>query len=203
MNLIDLNDGIDEHKLINFCKDASSDDKMPASENMNVTNWRQKSNTLFHAMFTQKRFNRENRAGYLIIEENEQYIGGSGFYPLENDPNICLVSVRTYVIKSERSKSLNGIHLLPRQIELAKEMNYKSLILTFNSYNLWLKNLIERGSGVNNNFLGLYVPEVYKGWKSLDWTINIQYTKQWCLYKHLDDSYDSAFKKTMSNIRVD
>jgi hypothetical protein len=203
MNLIDLNDGVDERKLINFCKDASSDDKMPASENMDVTNWEQKSNTLFHAMFTQKRFNRENRAGYLIIEENEQYIGGSGFYPLESDPNICLVSVRTYVIKTERSKSLNGVHLLPRQIELAKEMNYKSLILTFNKYNLWLMNLIERGGGVNNNFLGLYVPETYKGWKSLDWTINIQYTKQWCLYKHLDDSYDSTFKKTMTNIRVD
>lgn len=203
MNLIDLNDGVDKHKLINFCKDASTDNKMPASENMDVIDWEQKPNTLFHAMFTQKRFNRENRAGYLIIEENDQYIGGSGFYPLENDPNICLVSVRTYVIKTKRSRSLNGVHILPRQIELAKEMNYKSLILTFNKYNLWLMNLIERGGGANNNFLGLHVPETYKGWKPLDWTINIQYTKQWCLYKHLDNSYDSTFKKTMSNIRVD
>jgi hypothetical protein len=203
MNLLDLNDGFDEHKLIEFCKDSFSDSKMPSAENMDIIDWEQKPNTLFHSLFIQHRFDKEKRAGYLVIEEDEKYIGGSGFYPLENDPNICLVSVRTYVIKSERSKSLNGIHLLPKQIELAKEMNYRTIILTFNEYNLWLKNLIERGNGANKNFLGLYVPDTYKDWKSLDWTINIQYTKQWCLYKHIDESYDDEFKKIMSSIRFD
>lgn len=201
MRVIDLNDEIDDDKLFEFCKDGLNDSKMPASENMDVDNWENKPHTLLHTLFRQRRFDRENRAGYLVVDTGKKYIAGSGFYPLEEDPNVCLISVRTYIIKTERGHLLNGYYLLPKQIELATNLNYKSVIITFNKYNLWLKDSIERANKNRSKILGKRIPESYKGWNSLNHTINIQYTKQWCLYKHIDNNYDRFFRNTMANIR--
>jgi hypothetical protein len=50
--------------------------------------------------------------------------------------------------------------------------------------------------------IGRKVPKAYFGWTSLEYPINIQYTKQWCLFKHLDQSYDTEFHKQMANLRA-
>ncbi len=203
MNVLDTNDYCDVEKLIHFCKDAANNNNMPASKNLDVDDWENKSHTLLHNLFIQHRFDKENRAGYLIAEKNNKYIAGSGFYPLDIDPNICIAGTRTYTIVKERGDLSHGNFILPRQLELIKGYNYKTVILTFNEYNLWLKKWIEKLGKKKSSIIGKKVPEIYFGWSSLDHPINIQYTKQWCLYRHLDESYDTQFHEQMANLRTD
>jgi hypothetical protein len=201
MNIIDTNNSCDIEKLINFCKDSVSDD-MPGSKNLEVDDWENKSHTLLHNLFIQHRFDKKNRAGYIIGEQDNKYIAGSGFYPLYTDPNICIAGTRTYTIIKGRGDFTHGNFILPKQLELAKEYNYKTIIITFNEYNLWLKEGIEKLGRREASAIGKKVPRIYFGWESLEYPINIQYTKQWCLYKHLDHSYDTEFHKQMANLRA-
>ena len=201
MNIIDTNNYCDIEKLINFCKDSSNDD-LPGSKNLEVDDWENKSHTLLYNLFISHRFAKENRAGYIIAEQEEKYIAGSGFYPLSVDPNICIAGTRTYTIINRRGDFIHGNFILPKQIELAKSYNYKTIIMTFNEYNLWLKEGIEKLGKREISAIGRKVPKAYFGWTSLEYPINIQYTKQWCLFKHLDQSYDTEFHKQMANLRA-
>jgi hypothetical protein len=201
MNIVDTNDYCDIEKLIRFCKDAAYDD-VPSSENLNVEDWKNKPHTLLYNLFISQRFAKENRAGYIIGEKDDKYVAGSGFYPLDVNPNICIAGTRTYTIIKSRGDFIHGNSILPKQIELAKKYNYKTIIMTFNEYNLWLKEGIEKLGKKEISAIGRKVPEVYFGWTSLEYPINIQYTKQWCLYKHLDQYYDTEFLKQMANLRA-
>ena len=175
---------------------------MPGSKNLEVDDWENKSHTLLHNLFIQHRFDKKNRAGYIIGEQDNKYIAGSGFYPLYTDPNICIAGTRTYTIIKGRGDFTHGNFILPKQLELAKEYNYKTIIITFNEYNLWLKEGIEKLGRREASAIGKKVPRIYFGWESLEYPINIQYTKQWCLFKHLDQSYDTEFRKQMANLRA-
>ena len=202
MNLVDTNDHCDIEKLIHFCKDSAYDD-MPASENLNVENWGNKSHTLLYNLFISRRFARENRAGYIIAEQDDRYIAGSGFYPSDNDANICIAGSRTYTVIKKRGGLIHGNFILPKQIELAEAYSYKTIILTFNEYNMWLKKAIEQLGKKEGSIIGGKVPEIYLGWTSLEYPVNIKETKQWCLYRHLDQTYDNTFKQIMADIRTD
>ena len=113
MNIIDTNNSCDIEKLINFCKDSVSDD-MPGSKNLEVDDWENKSHTLLHNLFIQHRFDKKNRAGYIIGEQDNKYIAGSGFYPLYTDPNICIAGTRTYTIIKGRGDFTHGNFILPK-----------------------------------------------------------------------------------------
>lgn len=201
MNIIDTNNSCDIEKVINFCKDAA-DDNMPGAKNLEVHDWDKKPHTLLYNLFIQHKFAKEKRAGYIIAEKDNKYVAGSGFYPLDSDPNICVAGTRTYTVIKGRGDFTHGNFILPKQIELAREYNYKTIILAFNEYNLWLKEGIEKLGRREISAIGKKVPETYFGWSSLDYPINIQYTKQWCLYKHLDQSYDTEFHQQMANLRA-
>jgi hypothetical protein len=202
MNIIDTNNSFSFEKLVTFCKDASTDD-MPASKNLDINDWENKPHTLLYNLFISRRFDKENRAGYIFAEQDNKYIAGAGFYPLTEDPNICIAGTRTYTIINKRGDFIHGNFVLPKQIELAKTYDYKTIILTFNEYNLWLKEGIENLGKRKISTIGRKIPDSYCGWLSLEYPINIQYTKQWCLYKHLDQSYDTDFHKQMAYLRTD
>jgi hypothetical protein len=121
---------------------------------------------------------------------------------LTTDPNVYIIAVRGYTVKEYRSRLVHGKYLLPIQAEFAKKENFKTMILTVNEYNLWFKDGIEKlGNGLS--FLGTRVPKVYEGWKSFDFPVTIQYTKQWCLYKSIDETYYNNFYKSMELIKAE
>lgn len=200
IEVFDINDRCDEEKLLTFCEDSTSDTKMPGSANLDVDEWFDKPNTLLHTIFTQKRFTKENRAGYIIVEKNNSYVAGSGFFALDEDPNVCICASRTYTLVDERLNMYHGNYILPMQYKYARLYNYKTLIMTFNEYNLWLKKSVERLSS-GGGLLGKKVPEAFYGWNSLEYPILLKGTKQWCLYKHIDPQYDESFKNTMLGIK--
>lgn len=202
MQILQITSESDQTKMFDFCQTAISDSEMPASVNIDPTDWKNQSNTLLYTLFIQRRFDASNRAGYFLLENNGTSIASSGCYPLPNDPNICIVVARGYTIKEERAKFHHGNYLLPKQIETAMKYNYKTLLITVNEYNLWFRDGIAKFSN-GGAALGKRIPKVYKGWQTLDYPVNIQYTKQWCLYKHIDESYDNTFNETMANLRTD
>lgn len=201
MHIKQVDSNTERITVFNFCQTAITDIKKPASINIDPTDWVNQPHTLMHALFIQRRFDANNRAGYFLLEKEGKIIAGSGCYPLPEDPNICNVIVRGYTVKEERAKFSHGRYLLPKQIETAKQYNFKTLLFTVNEYNLHLKDGILKLSNGGAS-LGERVPESYSGWKSLDYPVTIQYTKQWCLYKHLDESYDRQFLATMSLLRT-
>lgn len=202
MNVILVNSDFDQQQLINFCQTAESDTEMKATVNLDTENWQEKSHSLLHAVFIQKRFDQNNRAGYFLLEKDNEYIAGSGCYPLADDPNICVMVSRGYTVKKERGNWYHGKYLLPRQFDIARDCNYKTAIITVNEYNQWFKQGIEKLSS-GKALIGNRVPEVYRGWQTLSFPITVQYTKQWCLYKHLDNTYDNNFHNTMAKLRAD
>ena len=202
MKVILVDSNFNQEQLEIFCQNSISDTEMKATVNMDFENWQEKPHTLLHAVFIQKRFDHNNRAAYFLLDKENKYIAGSGCYPLSDNPNICIVVSRGYTVKEERGHWYHGKYLLPRQLELAQEHGYKTAIITVNEYNQWFKKGVEKLSN-GKSLIGNRVPEVYRGWSTLPFPVTIQHTKQWCLYKHLDDKYDNEFHNTMAQLRTD
>lgn len=202
MNVILVDSNFNQEQLEIFCQNSISDTEMKATVNMDFENWQEKPHTLLHAVFIQKRFDHNNRAAYFLLDKENKYIAGSGCYPLATDPNICIIAVRGYTVKKHRSRLVQGKHLLPAQVDFAKQQGFKTMILTVNEYNIWFKDGIEKLSN-GLSFLGTKVPKVYEGWKSFEFPVTIQYTKQWCLYKNIDETYYNNFYNSMKLIKAE
>jgi hypothetical protein len=201
MKLISINEELNFEKIYNFCKCAANDDN-PAADNMSVSDWENNSASLLNAIYKQKRFDKTNNADYFFLEHNDHYIAGSGFNHLDCDANICILGVRTHTLISYRSQLLHGNLILPTQKEIAKQLGYKSLIMTFNEYNRWLIDCINHLSVNKGKILGHRVPEFYKNWNTLDFKISVRHTDQLCCYQHIDTSYSETFFNSLNTIRV-
>jgi hypothetical protein len=202
MNLVSIHDELNFEKIYNFCKKSNSDDS-PAAKNMSVEDWENNHASLLNTIYIQKRFDKSKKAGYWFVEEDNCYIAGSGCYPLDTDGNISILGVRTYTLIEYRSKLLHGNLILPKQQELSEQLEYKSLILTFNEYNLWLLKGVESLSSGRGKIIGNRIPNFYKSWNKLDFKIAVKYTEQWCMYKHIDETYHDSFMQSMADIRSD
>ena len=201
MRVIQFNKEFDLDKIVNFLSTASQEDD-PASKNMEVENWREKKHTLLFSLLEENRFSYDRSEYFFLENEDEEYISGAGIYPADFDSNVAILQVRAYTLKEHRGSLVHGNYIIPAQIEFAKLHNYKTLLFTFNEYNLPLMKGVERISSSNGKLLGNKVPEAFKGWKSLGYPVNIKYTKQWCLYKHLEEDYHEQFVRTMADIRT-
>lgn len=200
MKLISDLSKIDKEKLIQLCE-QSLDDDMPAATNMDVNNWSSKSNTLLYNLYIKKIYNKENKAGFFILENNNRYIAASGFYPFPDNLNICILGSRTYTSKDFRGQTLQGQYILPAQFNNAIDLNYKTVVITFNEYNLWLKKCIEQLSNKKGKVIANRIPDFYRDWKTLPFPIELNYTKQWVLFKHIDDSYTDDFLSFMKDLK--
>ncbi len=186
-------------RMIEFCRKAD-DDQMPAAENMSVEDWEIKTNTLLYLIYKEKRFEQEKKARYKVIEVDGEIIAGGGYYPLSGDPNICLLSTRTYTIPTARQRMWHAEFLLPQNLEEIKTLNYKVGLFVFNEYNLWLRKFIQRIDEGLGAVFGYEHASIYKGWESLKHPITIQNTKQWGLYRILDPGYRDQFLKVMADL---
>lgn len=199
MKLISINDELNFEKIYEFCKNAANDES-PAAKNMSIDNWENNPASLLNILYIKKGFDKDKRAGYWFVEENNRYVAGSGFYPLDNNSDVSILGARTYTLVDYRSKLLHGNLILPEQKKMSETLGYKSLIMTFNEYNLWLLKCVEDLSSGKGKIIGKRIPEFYKNWNTLDFKITVKYTTQWCLYKHIDESYHDSFMQSMADI---
>ena len=80
-----------------ICSLAEKNKKEPARDNYTVTNWQEKNNTLLYVLCNTNRFKEDNGLFSVIYNDNEP-IGFAGAYKHDNNSNVLICYVRTYML---------------------------------------------------------------------------------------------------------
>jgi hypothetical protein len=174
--------------FFDFLKNACEETTQPAHENMWSTDWSNKDNTLPYLLEKTTRFS--NGGVYNIAFDNDIVIGCSGVYTSVFCPDLAIAGTRTWVAKNYRHLSIAREILLPAEKAWAIENKFKAIAICFNDYN---KNMIkiwkrirfgEKRTARQSHHL------FYNGVNELNFSVIIQYTKQWLIYEKLDPSFE-------------
>lgn len=160
--------------LVSLSRHASTLDD-PAAKNYAVDDWEERTDTLLYAFYKKKRFDIFN-----ILYHKDTPIAMAGAYVFNHQP---IIGVRTFTHPDFRGGGYwcQARYILPAQIDYYDEQNYKTVWLTFNSYNHKLVNFLKRISeGKASHFgAGKISPKnLYKHLKWYDEPQVIQYTDQ-------------------------
>jgi hypothetical protein len=184
---------VDDHqRFVSFLQDARLETTQPAHINMWDENWVEKNNTLPYILEYTDRFKAN---GYFhVLFDGDRAIACSGAYRSSFSDDIAILGTRTWIHKDYRHKLLTRDYLLPVEKAWAIEQGFKIIVLTFNEYNknlrkLWIrKRLGENRPDRTEKHFG------FKNAHSIEYPLNIQYTKQYVIYEKLDDSWDFDWK---------
>ena len=195
-----------DHHLLNFCKSAVADNR-DAAVNMDPVDYENKPHTLLYKLYVEKVF---DSGGYGLYIENDQVLGGSGYYATSWHPDLFVYAVRSYT-PPNMFKKYSMSDIMYEQIELIKKLGGNSCMITWNQYNLPLMK----------KFLHVNVPENHRNsfienglWYrkpgirlnphlELPFPVTFNYTKQWVTYILLDDTFGSEFLEIASTYKCD
>jgi GNAT superfamily N-acetyltransferase len=181
-NYYDINSD-EREKFLQFLLKASMELKQPAHSNMTLDG---ENNTLLYILDNSDRF---KNGQFNILFHNENIIACSGCYVSSFSDDVLIAGSRTWIDKEYRNKNISREYLLPFERRWAIDNNLKCMALTFNDYNknlinMWFrKGFGERRPNRKDYHFG------FKGLHTLEFAVNIQYTKQYVLYENLDDSF--------------
>lgn len=190
-------------ELTVFCREATADKKL-ISENWNPEGWEDAPHSLLYCLLKEKRF-KENNGLFYMLYANQRMVAVSGVYRSDWAPtDIAIGGVRTCTLPKQRSLAVSqhggfyhGDHLLPAQIDWARQQGFKAFILTFNETNLWLAKFILRihqGRSVLFGYkLNDKAKEVYQDFYLYPKRLMIKNTPQWVLIKKLDKDARVSF----------
>ena len=190
-------ESVDNEQFFKFCQQAFTDTAQPAHTNMWSDTWQTDTHTLPYLLEIEKRFS-DPTGKFFVIYYNDHIIGCSGIYQSDFNQFVCIAGIRSWINSDHRGKFLLGKYLFPEQVRWAKRHGYKQIAITFNEYNVNLKNIFLRtGVGVKKNRKedSLF----YTGVHQVPFPVTIKYTPQWVLYQKLDLDWDFDY----SSIRVD
>jgi|Laugrespbdmm15sd_2_1035082.scaffolds.fasta_scaffold00755_2 hypothetical protein len=177
-------ENVDRNQFFEFCRQAFLDTTQPAHTNMWAEHWQSETHTLPYLLEIEKRFLDPN-GKFFVIYYNDYIVGCSGIYQSDFNQHICLAGIRSWINSDHRGRFLLGKYLFPEQVRWAKHHKYKQIAVTFNEYNVSLKNIFLRnGVGVQKNRQADSL--FYTGVHQVDFPVTIKHTKQWILYQKLD-----------------
>lgn len=179
----DLNN-IEQNQFVDFLESIRHEKDQPAYINMIPGN---SKNTLLYILDNTSRF--KINGMFQILYNDTDIVGCSGAYQASFSQDICILGVRTWIRKDYRNKNIARDYLLPNEKKWAMKKGYKCVVLTFNDYNKNLLHLWFRSR------LGKVTPKReqyhfgFNGVHTLDFAVNIQYTKQYIIYEPLTDDF--------------
>lgn len=182
----------EKQQFYNFCKKQANEISQPASTNMWHNDWTTHPNTLPYLLESGSRFQKP-LGDFNILKLGSQIIACAGVYQSDFSSDIVIAGCRTWVSKEFRNSNLMREFILPAQKKWSIENNFKILCLSFNEYN---KNIIEvykrRRLGETVDRMNTKEPHhlFFTGLHTVDFPVNIQYTKQWVIYEKLDPNYE-------------
>ena len=201
---------IDPHNIDNqtlediftFCKKCELDTKKPASQNMAFSNWENTNHTLLYLLFKTDRFSNGNGT-FSFIYDNNEIVASSGAYRSEFDPTVVIGGVRVWKMANHRGSMVVAEHIMPLHIQWARDNNAKIFALTFNEYNKRVMQSMNRQGKYekikHKYFLfGSLASTFYREFIPLDYPVLIQNTKQYVIYKNLEDGYEPLWPKINS-----
>jgi hypothetical protein len=176
--------------LLHFCWRAEKE-KRPASENMSITNWERKPNTLLHCLYKEGRFDSSNGLFTLLYDSNtNRIVSVSGAYRYYE--RVVIGGVRAWNDKQIRKQYLPGNTIIPVQYEWAQKNNADYFVFTYNDYNYDLFRMMTRSGKyagkAENGALGGGRPELYKKLIPHETPIVVQGVPQWIAYIQLRDT---------------
>jgi hypothetical protein len=132
------------------------------------------SNDLANIFYLLKMGDRYRVGNYFIIEEDNQYIGSTGWNWYRDD--IVLALSRSYVIKKHRQRYILGNYILPKILD--ESIKYNRIWVTCNDYNRVIYDSFSRlsvgkSAGLNNSW-----PKIYSKFKPIGKKI-VNYTDQY------------------------
>lgn len=188
-----LEDQTFQTKFFDFCRNAYQLKSDPAHVNMWRDDWYRRPETLPFILTKSTKFI-EGKGEFFVLEIDGIIEAVSGIYRSEFDGFVAIGGIRSWVNESHRGKFLIGRHLMPYQVEWAKNNGYKTIALTFNEYNKKLINYFVRsGLGIEKKRTERSL--FYKGVHVLPYTLNIQHVEQWVIYDKLDIDYEPNWEK--------
>ena len=178
-------------KLQLFCESASSDPH-PAARNMEYFYWEDRPETLMNQIFKQKVY---DDGGYFLLEENDMFTAGAGFYPFELDENIAVSPVRLYVIPTMSDyKRIKKMSYVPSKFFTTHiKDNFKGLVTFFNDYNSYGKKYILKAGDNRWIFQGKVTFNLH------DKKVFYKNTIQGSIYASWD-GYEEEIKKCLQKI---
>lgn len=162
--------------LQDLCLTAQKDSRT-AAQNLRWEDWEHTSNSLMHAIVKQKRF--DGGAGQFdVVIHRGRPVAAGGCYLSDWSEKVMMIGVRTWT--DPRSKNLwwHGNLLMPRQLDLARNLGCAAAVMSFNTYNDRLRAALERTSKKQAVLLGIRPPDFYSDLHFLDGHYDIKYTKQ-------------------------
>lgn len=178
--------------VINFCSQINNTHQ--ADLNMVVEDYQIKPNSLLYTLLIEKRF-AANNGIFNLLYLDDKLIGLSGAYKSDFNDRVVIGGVRTYTLNDVRNSFHHSEHILPAQIAWAREQNAEVFCLTFNKYNEWLVNFIERANKGKGIVLGKQVPISLLGFERHPKLVRIKFTEQILLKKYLINNSAVNFKE--------
>lgn len=179
-----------EHKedILKYCELAFQEKHEPSHVNMYSDNWEENPATLPYLIYKSNRFSNNNGDMFILFDGCDNIVALSGVNISDFDNKVALGGVRTWLNVDQRGKFVVGRYLLPMQLKWAVEHGMKTIALTFNDYNKrlipYFKRTgfgIEKKRDINSMF--------FNGQFHVDFSVNINHTKQWVIYHKIDESY--------------
>ena len=192
-------------KLLPFCNEALTDSR-PGAQNMLPTNWETNTASFLYLLYVEKRYDGP-RNGYLIYEQDNRILCGSGFSVSDIDSKMTHLSSRSYSIPSVTLPRIHGqIHDLAIDISI-EEGQYGA----FDSADEYNKRFAEKYTAIND-------PKNHKGYFMKDGKhyakpgvrihpmvpagpLLLRGTKQWITYMIWNESHRQTFLNTLEKIK--
>ena len=178
-------------KLQMFCESASSDSHL-AARNMEYFDWENRPETLMNQIFKQKVY---DDGGYFLLEENDMFTAGAGFYPFEFDKNIAVSPVRLYVIPTMSDyKRIKKMSYVPSKFfKTHIQNNFKGLVTFANEYNAYgIKYALKAGSD-------RWIMNGSVNFKLFDESVIYKHTPQQAIYASWQN-YEKEIEKCLKKI---
>lgn len=159
-----------------FCK-LSDNDESPAARNLTWHDWQNNLGSLMYTLVHGKRYD-EGQGQFNLLYKDGLPIASSGCYVSDWSDKVLVMGARTWTSPDHRNTWWHGDYLLPMQVDVAKRLNCKAVVFTFNDYNSWLLKFINRASKGKAVTFGYKHSDFYKDFIVYDKGYNVKHTKQ-------------------------
>lgn len=174
--------------LEELCNSAENDDRK-AAKNLSWKNWENNSSSLMYAIVKQRRFDSHIGQFDIVLYQGKP-IAASGCYISDWSDKIMMIGVRTWTDPLSKNMWWHGNMLMPKQLDLALKKGCVAAVMSFNHYNIRLRNALRRASKQQAVLLGITHPDFYNDLQFLDGYYNIKDTAQSIAVKLISCSLD-------------
>lgn len=169
---VNLDQYLDDIKLL--CS-AAEQDRHPMAKNYRLTGWEDNPASLLYILTKTDRY---HKGRLELLYRDGVPIAISGCYVSDWSNKVLILGSRTYTVPGHRNEWWHSKYLLPRQLEVAEQLNCDVMLLSFEKDSDRLYKFIERITLNKTAVLGHKNSDFYKSFQIVPGTFLIKGTPQ-------------------------